>query len=291
MVPPSGFAFDPFTELIEAIPSEDIRRFSDLQDRFIEAMSAFDKEQAAGHLTSGQNQAKGLFFNEVIALLIERCVGQGLGVARRGKRPGILLENVDVDICYPPDPGTRPEVIAETKMLGTPKHPGSPRQGRLGRPGSSDLDKRTREIALSVIDLKLADAQGGTTAIGDITTWIQQTRPPFFAFFGHRVVSEGDLKKIIDRADLLDGSYANGVGLVLYEPVDSSTDEGLVTYRSIPVPRSKSIDHAIERICRLIRGVAGSAPIPAEPAPLGAVPEELPEDDPAGGATDPSLFD
>src|SRR6266581_934562 len=103
-------------------------------------MSAFDRRMAAGEFTSGQNQNKGLFFNELIARLLERCAG--FGVAKRGKRPGILLEHVDVDLCYPADPKLRPSLIAEIKMAGTPKHPGSPEAGPMGRPASADVDKR-----------------------------------------------------------------------------------------------------------------------------------------------------
>jgi hypothetical protein len=127
-------------------------------------MSAFDHCVAAGDFTSGENQNKGLFFNELIARLVERCAG--FGVAQRGKRPGILLPQVDVDLCYPADRKARPALIAEVKMAGTPKHPGSPTAPAWGRRGSADVDKRIREIALNVIDLKLADVQGGKTTCG-----------------------------------------------------------------------------------------------------------------------------
>ena len=40
-----------------------------------------------------------------MALLIERCASQG--VAKRGKRRGILMARVDGDICFPADPRTR----------------------------------------------------------------------------------------------------------------------------------------------------------------------------------------
>src|SRR5438093_5512661 len=185
-------------------------------------MRAFDWEMSQGHLTSGENQNKGLFFNELIARLVERCAG--FGVAQRGKRPGILVPQVDVDLCYPADRKARPALIAEVKMAGTPKHPGSPTAGVMGRRASADVDKRIREIALNVIDLKLADVQGGTTTIGDITSWIQETRPAFFAMFGLRVIDDNDHRKVLDKFQYLANSYANGVGLALYRPADPSTD-------------------------------------------------------------------
>jgi len=130
----------------------------------------------------------------------------------------------------------------------------------LGRPASADVDKRIREIALNVIDLKLADIQGGTTAIGDITSWIQGTRPSFFAIFGMRVIDDNDHRKVLSRFQYLANSYANGVGLALYGPTDAESDEGLVTYRAIKAPGGMSIDDAVKRMCRLIKSAAAEAP-------------------------------
>jgi hypothetical protein len=186
--------------------------------------------------------------------LVERCAG--FGVAQRGKRPGVLLPQVDVDLCYPADVKSRPSLIAEVKMAGTPKHPGSPTAPLLGRRASADVDKRIREVALNVIDLKLADVQGGTATIGDITSWIQETRPRFFAIFGLRIVDDNDLRTVIGRFQYLANSYANGVGLALYEPVDRSTPAGRVTYRSIAPPGGLSVDDAVKRMCRVIKSTA-----------------------------------
>jgi hypothetical protein len=234
--------------------AEGIRTFVEVEQDFVAAMSAFDHRVAAGDFTSGQNQNKGLFFNELVARLIERCAG--LGVAQRGKRPGILLPTVDVDLCFPADKKTRPAMIAEVKMAGLPKHPGSPKAGIMGRSASSDVDKRIREIALSVIDLKLADAQGGTVAIGDITSWIQETRPRFFVLYGLRIIDDKDLEKVKGRFQYLANSYANGVGLALYRPVDPNTVEGRITYTPIPPPGGMSVDDTVKRICRLIKAEA-----------------------------------
>jgi hypothetical protein len=107
-----------------------------------------------------------------------------------------------------------------------------------------------------VIDLKLADVQGGTTTIGDITSWIQATRPHFFAIFGLRIIDENDLRTVVGRFQYLANSYANGVGLALFEPVDRSTAQGRVTYRSLPPPGGMSVDDAIKRMCRLIKSAA-----------------------------------
>jgi len=251
---PQPFSFPPFRSLLEQVEANATETFAEIEAEFVAAMSSFDRLLAAGQLTSGQNQNKGLFFNELIARLVERCAG--LGVAQRGKRPGILLPVVDVDLCFPADPRTRPAIIAEVKMAGTPKHPRSPQAGIMGRPAAADVDKRIREIALNVIDLKLADVQGGTASIGDITSWIQETRPRFFALFGLRIIDDNDLRKVLARFQYLANSYANGVGLALYRPLDASTPEGRVTYTPVTPPGGMSIDDTVKRICRLVKAAA-----------------------------------
>jgi len=253
----AAFTFPPFLELIADMEARQIRRFVDIERQFLAVMGDFDARQAAGQLSSGENQNKGKFFNELVARLLERCAG--FGVAQRGKRRGVLFPTVDVDLCYPAESLRPPLMIAETKMLGTPEHPGNRAGGPLGRAVSSDLDKRIREIALNVIDLKLADADGSPSPIGDISTWIQSTRPAFFALFGGRITGEGDLRRSLGKVQYLANSYGNGVGLALYEPVDPSTPAGRVTYRSIVSPGGMSIDDTITRMCRLIRSAHGQS--------------------------------
>ncbi len=212
-------------------------------------MSAFDSEQAKGSWTSGDNQGKGRFFNELIAGLLQNATG--VPIIQRGKRPGVLLQNVDVDLCYPPT-GT-PLVIAETKMLGTPQHPGNDTTAPLtGRRANADLPKRVREIALNVIDLKLAAPAGRTAPIGDISTWIQRQPPAVYALFGLRIRDKADHEAVKYQAQMLTNSYANGVGLVLYQPIDVSTPAGRTTYELIRPPGGMSIDDAVRRMAREI---------------------------------------
>ncbi len=245
-----AFRFPPFEEVLDAVDRERLQSFADVEDRFVAAMSDFDRGRVAGKITAGQNQSKGLFFNELMVRLLERCTGQG--VAKRGRRKGVLLEVVDVDLCFP-EIG-RPVMIAETKMLGTPQHPGNRESAKpKGRPVSADFDKRIREVALNVIDLKLADLEGSTTHIDDIASWIQSTKPRFFGLWGMRLADDADHAGVIGRAQYLANSYANGVGLALYRPTDVATPEGRVTYRKVTPPRGMSIDDALTRMCRLTK--------------------------------------
>ena len=251
----SPYEFPPFRELLDAVQTEGIDSFSALEARFLLAMSEFDTLQARGELSSGQNQNKGLFFNELMGRLLERCTG--VGVAKRGKQRGVLLEKVDVDLCFPAS--GPPAVIAETKMAGTCQHPGNLSSTPIqGRRASADIAKRVREIALNVIDLKLADAAGGAAPIGDIATWIQQQRPAVFAMFGLRLTGDQDQALAVRDAQQLANSYANGVGLALYRPRDTSTAAGRTDYVAIKPPGGMSIDDTLRRLCRQIRATASA---------------------------------
>ena len=139
-------------------------------------------------------------------------------------------------------------------MMGSPQHPGNIRStGPLGRPVSRDFDKRIREVALNVIDLKLADLEGSTTHIDDITSWIQSTKPRFFGLWGMRLADDTDHRTVLGRAQYLANSYADGVGLALYRAIDPTTPRGRVTYRRVAAPGGMIIDAVLTRMCRLIK--------------------------------------
>ncbi|GAB3198157.1 hypothetical protein GCM10027261_24960 [Geodermatophilus arenarius] len=243
--------FAPFADLLAAVEEQAITRFSSIEAHFIAAMGAFDTEIArpGGQWTSGDNQGKGKFFNELTAALLQNLTGQP--IIQRGKRPGVLLDNVDVDLCFPLDGA--PLVIAETKMLGTPQHPRNETSQHIrGRRSTADLPKRIREIALNVIDLKLAAPAGRAEPIGDIATWIQRQSPAFYALFGLRVADDYDHEQLVAQAQMLSNSYANGVGLVLYRPTDISTPVGRTTYARVRPPRGLALDDALARMAREI---------------------------------------
>ena len=247
--------FEPFADLLTTVGDQAITDFSVIEARFIAAMSAFDTEIArpGGEWTSGDNQGKGKFFNELTARLLQNLTG--LQIIQRGKRPGVLLDNVDVDLCFPPDGA--PLVIAETKMLGTPQHPRNQTSQHIrGRRGTADLPKRIREIALNVIDLKLAAPEGRVEPIGDIATWIQRQPPAFYALFGLRLADNYDHEQLVAQAQMLNNSYANGVGLVLYRPIDITTPAGRTTYERVRPPRGLALDDALRRMAREIRATA-----------------------------------
>ncbi len=68
-----------------------------------------------------------------------------------------------------------------------------------------------------------------------------------------RVIDESDRRQAEHRSQRLANSYANGVGLFLFEPVGSDTAEALTSYRNVEPPAGLDVDSAVMRVCRQIR--------------------------------------
>jgi hypothetical protein len=112
--------------------------WTQVEARFVAAMRTFDANVAAGRADIGDIQnGKGDFFNDLLALLLEGCAGVHL--FSRGGVPGFVFPKHNLDITYPNTGVVR--FTLEAKAVGTPKHPLSPKQKDLGRPGSADLAK------------------------------------------------------------------------------------------------------------------------------------------------------
>jgi len=213
--------------------------FSQVEKRFLEAMSEFDyalaktvegsvdpkiRETLAADLQNG----KGDFFNDLLALLLENGSGIEHLYARRAV-PGLIIREHNLDGVYP-NVGDI-EFLLEAKMMGTPRHVSSPRQKAWGRNGSADAEKRVKELAFKSIDLKgeysrrraMAglEPSGGGAGGGDLTTWLHKTKPLIFFFMAVRVVNETDFKSVVRHAETAT-AVVDQVGLYCYEPVDDS---------------------------------------------------------------------
>jgi hypothetical protein len=81
-------------------------------------MWQFDQKFAKGEANQGDNQnGKGDFFTDLMALLLENCSGKS--IYGRGSVAGLIFPNHALDASYPE---TGPvEVLIETKVAGAPK--------------------------------------------------------------------------------------------------------------------------------------------------------------------------
>jgi hypothetical protein len=222
----------------------------DVESAFLSAMWGFDQNFIAGVANQGDNQnGKGDFFTDLIALLLERCSGKSL--QGRGAVPGLIFPTHNLDASYPPS-GTV-EVLVETKAAGAPKTGRNPKQKNpLGRPGSSDLDKRIKEAGLKTIDLKAEWARtegrgGGPTS--DLVSWLHASKPKCFLFMAIRVVDEDDALRTVSFANAA-SQIMDGVGLVTYQP--NPARSGYVTCN---VPSHLELDRVLSRVCTALRNL------------------------------------
>jgi|SRR6266699_1484220 len=213
-------------------------------------MWRFDENFKAGVANQGDNQnGKGDFFTDLIALLLENCSGKAL--YGRGTVPGLIFKKHALDASYPPS-GTV-EVLVETKAAGAPRTGRNPRQKNpMGRRGSADLDKRIKEAGLKTIDLKAEWArragQGGGPA-GDLITWLRKSKPSSFLFLAIRVVDQNDFRKTIAFADAAN-QMMDGVGLIAYE-----TNPRKTGYAALSVPTHLELDRVLSRVCTALRNL------------------------------------
>lgn len=238
--------FDMYQWAVGSEPS----RWSQVEKHFLSAMWDFDRNFATGLADQGDNQnGKGDFFTDLIALLLENCSGKRLH--GRGSIPGLIFPKHNLDTSYP-KVGTV-EILIETKAAGAPKSVRNPRQKNpKGRPGSADLPKRVKEAVLKTIDLKaewarVAGQGGGPTS--DLLTWLRQSKPHCYMFLAVRAVDEKDRDKIVELCNAAQ-QMMDRVGLVVYQP--NVTDDG---YEVCEVGTHLELDRALSWACTALRAL------------------------------------
>jgi hypothetical protein len=224
------------------------KRWTDVEAGFLKAMWEFDENFARGLADQGDNQnGKGDFFTDLIALLLENSTGKAL--YGRGAVPGLFFPHHNLDASYPPSGPV--ELVIETKAAGAPKTLRNPKQKNpRGRPGSNDLKKRVTEVGLKTIDLKAEAARmagEGRGPAGDLVSWLRKSRPLCFLFLAIRVVDEKDLRGTIQFAQTA-GRILDDVGLIAYEP--KLDDSG---YAALAVPPEVQLDRVLARVATALR--------------------------------------
>lgn len=246
---------------------------------FLTAMSIFDaglpqsfrgsdednKEQSS-QLSAALQNGKGDWFNNLVALLLERCSGIQTLYVRR-KVPGLIIAEHNLDGVYPGDPDREIAFLLEAKMMGTPKHANSPGQKAHGRAGSADTNKRVKELAFKSIDLKgeasrrlshLGVSPQGGPGGGDLSTWLHETLPRIYFFMAVRVVSDKDFVAVLRWAETA-AQVVDAVGLYCYgfEP------GRYTTYHAKPgIPTVYELDRVLFRTCQDLRKLAVGPPVP-----------------------------
>jgi hypothetical protein len=249
------------------------RTWNEIEHAFMGAMEGFDGNVASGLAEIGDLQnGKGDFFNDLLALLLENCAEVTL--YSRGGVPGFVFANHNLDLTYPNTGVVR--FTLEAKAVGTPRHPLSPKQKPIGRPGSADLAKRVKEVAFKSIDLKaeygrIMAMQGQSPASapgGNLTTWLRSAPPSGYLFIAARVVSNTDFEAVVNFAHTA-AQVQDGVGVFCFTP-DSPSHP--TTYRKVTVPVDLSIDRVLYRACQDLVALKAEAPVPIPPEVVGPAP-------------------
>lgn len=242
------------------------RAWNAIEDDYLSAIEQLDRNLVSGVADMGDLQnGKGDFFNDLLALILEGCAE--IPLYSRRLVPGFIFPTHNLDITYPGEAEGVARFVVEAKAVGTPKHPGSPSQDAMGRPGSQDIRKRVAELAFKTIDLKAEhgriEAMQGkrptTNPGGSLTTWLRTASPRTYLFIAARVVSDTDLDAIIAYAGRA-AQVEDGVGLFCYEPM---SEEEPTRYRKVlrGIPTELRLDHALYRACEDLRAILSEPPI------------------------------
>ena len=277
----------PLLAMYQAAVAARPRSWAQVEDDFVRAMEAFDANVATGVADIGDLQnGKGDFLNDLIALLLEGCAGVDL--YSRGGVHGLVFPNHNLDVTYPNTGVVK--FVLEVKAVGTPRHPLSPKQKPIGRPGSADLAKRVKEVAFKTIDLKaeygrIMTARGelGSAPGGNLTTWLHAVRPRSYLFIGARVVGKTDLDATIAFAHTA-AQVVDGVGLFCFGPTSVAAP---TTYRKFDVPPGISMDRVLYGACQDLlelkrEGVEATSEQDASPAAAAQEALARVDDEPAG---------
>jgi hypothetical protein len=276
--------------MYERLSAAGFTSWNQVEEDFLSAMSLFDSglptsfegsgdqtDRQSKELSAAIQNGKGDWFNNVIALLLERCSGvEALYVRRRA--PGLIIPEHNLDGVYPGDQSREIEFLLEAKMMGTPKHANSSGAKTAGRAGSADTNKRVKELAFKSIDLKgeaarrltmvgTAPTAGGAGG-GDLSTWLHASRPRIYFFMGVRVIGDTDFAAVKRWAETA-AQVVDAVGLYCYEPTDGSFTE---YRRRGDIPAPYELERVLYRACIELQGIrtAPPSPIPVDVQPSPA---------------------
>lgn len=236
------------------------KTWPEVEELFLRAMEEFDANVASGRADMGDLQnGKGDFFNDLLALLLENCAGVQLYC--RGQVPGLMIPRHNLDVTFPARGNI--EFILEAKAVGTPRHPGSPKQKPIGRAGSADLDKRVKEVGFKAIDLKaefarIMAAQGHapTSISGDLTAWLRSVKPKSYLFFAARVVSDTDLEQVIRKAQHAELA-SDAVGVYAFRAQSAAAP---TRYSPASVPSNLELSRVLFRACQELTAIRNARP-------------------------------
>jgi hypothetical protein len=245
--------------LIARVQDHVIKRFSDVQDDWVQLMWSLDAFRIAGLTPTGMGKGgtsgfegvyrgKGNWFALLLSLLIDNQTRQLIGSRTRIQGFSQLHQ---IDLAWP-SREVDPLVCAETKVTGAPAFGKTPARGAM-----SDWSNRRKELKFAATDLKLARRQQ-ETAIQHWDVWRQDAPPKCFFLWAARLdPSKGDsVERMADGAQSVVNTYLDGAGVFAWKENKPGTG-----YEPVPVPprsRISDLDDVLYRIASEINKAAGS---------------------------------
>jgi len=252
--------------LIARVQDEALKRFSDVEDEWLQLMWSLDAFRIAGLTPIGMGKGgeagfegvyrgKGNWFALLLARLIDNQTGQLVGSRTRIQGFSQLHQ---IDLAWPARE-VDPLVCAETKVTGAPAFRRAPARGAM-----SDWSNRRKELKFAATDLKLARRQQ-ETAIQHWDVWRQSAPPKCFFLWAARLdAARGDsIERMADEAQALVNTYLDGAGVFAWRENDSGT--GYEAVRVPPRSRVSDLDDVLYRIASEIDEASGSGGLPPPP--------------------------
>jgi hypothetical protein len=252
-----------------------VKRFSEVQDQWIQLMWSLDAFRVAGLTPTGMGKgggpaafegvyrSKGNWFALLLGLLIDNQTGQLVGSRTKVRGFSQLHQ---IDLAWP-SRQIDPLVCAETKVTGAPAFGSTPARGAM-----SDWSNRRKELKFAATDLKLARRRQ-ETVIQHWDVWRQDAPPKCFFLWAARLdpKKRDSVERMADGVQSVVNTYLDGAGVFAWQENGAGTG-----YEPVPVParsRISELDDVLYRIASEINRAAGKDG--EAPAPVGSAVDDL----------------
>ena len=255
--------------LADRIQSDAIKRFSDIQQGWLDLIWTLDTYRKEGVPPRGMpgptdpnarlsaiSRRKGNWFATVVALLLENQTTQRIAPQNRVRGFSQIHQ---IDVAWPVR-DIDPLICAETKVTGGPPYGSYDARGAM-----SDWTNRRKELKFSATDLKLY-RRGMDTQIEHWDVWRGNQPPKMYFLWAARLRPSDNIRKMIEEVQTLVNTYLDGAGVFGWREAANGG-----SYEIVPVPataRVSDLDDVLYRIATEIRRMAG--PDNEPPAPVRA---------------------
>ena len=253
--------------LADRIQSDAIKRFSDIQQGWLDLIWTLDTYRKEGVPPAGMpgptdpnarlnaiSRRKGNWFATLVALLLENQTTQRIAPQNRVRGFSQIHQ---IDVAWPVR-DIDPLICAETKVTGGPPYGSYDARGAM-----SDWTNRRKELKFSATDLKLY-RRGMDTRIEHWDVWRANQPPKMYFLWAARLGPSDNINKMIEKVQTLVNTYLDGAGVFGWREASSGA-----SYEIVPVPvtaRVSGLDDVLYRIATEIRRLAG--PNNEPPAPV-----------------------